>query len=672
MNEHDSENIKAMLEYMGYKNTDTLEKSDIVILNTCSIRENANNKVFGFLGRVKHLKNFKKDLIVGITGCMTQEEVIANKLLEKYKWVNFVVGTHMLDKINEEVYKSINGSKLDIIAPSIEGNIIEDLPVRRESKYKAYINIQLGCDKFCTYCIVPYTRGKQRSRHKEDILNEVNTLKNEGYKEITLLGQNVNSYLRVEREKGIEFEEYEGVNSFSTLLRAVNKIDGIERIRFVSPHPKDFTDDVIKAIADCEKVCKLVHLPLQSGNTKVLKEMNRKYTKEQYLNLVEKMKAGIPGLTLSTDIIVGFPGETDEEFEEAYKAVNPALLDVIRKALVNIESYHELQKQNSWFTSTENGTMLGQKLTALNRVGVYVPGGKAAYPSSVLMNILPAKVAGVKEICMTTPCGRDGKVNPVVLAAAKEAGADRVFKIGGAQAIAAFAYGTESIPKVDKIVGPGNIYVALAKKAVYGNVSIDSIAGPSEILVLADETANPRFVAADLLSQAEHDELASAILITTSQELAEKVSEEVDGFLKVLSRSDIISKSLDNFGYILVTDSHQEAIDTVDAIAPEHLEVCIDDPFSVLNEIKNAGSIFLGRNVPEALGDYFAGPNHTLPTSGTARFSSPLGVDDFVKKSSFLYYTREALEKAAPRIADFAEREGLHAHARSVTIRYDK
>lgn len=323
MNEHDSENIIAMLEYMGYKNTDKLEKSDIVILNTCSIRENANNKVFGFLGRVKHIKNIKKDLIVGITGCMTQEEVITNKLLEKYKWINFVVGTHMLDKLCEEVYKSINDSRLDIVAPSIEGNIIEDLPVKRESKYKAYINIQLGCDKFCTYCIVPYTRGKQRSRRKEDILNEVNTLKNEGYKEITLLGQNVNSYLRVEREKGIEFEEYEGVNSFATLLRAVNKIDGIERIRFVSPHPKDFTDDVIKAIADCEKVCKLVHLPLQSGNTKVLKEMNRKYTKEQYLNLVEKMKAGIPGLTLSTDIIVGFPGETDEEFEDT--------LDVVEK-----------------------------------------------------------------------------------------------------------------------------------------------------------------------------------------------------------------------------------------------------------------------------------------------------------------------------------------------------
>ena len=325
---------------------------------------------------------------------------------------------------------------------------------------------------------------------------------------------------------------------------------------------------------------------------------------------------------------------TQEEIDEAYNIVDPELIGVIRRSMKNIREFHEKQKQNSWFTSTENGTMLGQKLTALNRVGVYVPGGKAAYPSSVLMNILPAKVAGVKEICMTTPCGRDGKVNPVVLAAAKEAGADRVFKIGGAQAIAALAYGTESIPKVDKIVGPGNIYVALAKKAVYGNVSIDSIAGPSEILVLADETANPRFVAADLLSQAEHDELESAILITTSQELAEKVSEEVDGFLKVLSRSDIISKSLDNFGYILVTDSHQEAIDTVDAIAPEHLEIVTKNPFEDMMKVHNAGAIFLGENSSEPLGDYFAGPNHILPTNGTAKFFSPLSVDDFVKKSS--------------------------------------
>ena len=351
---------------------------------------------------------------------------------------------------------------------------------------------------------------------------------------------------------------------------------------------------------------------------------------------------------------------TQEEIDEAYNIVDPELIGVIRRSMKNIREFHEKQKQNSWFTSTENGTMLGQKLTALNRVGVYVPGGKAAYPSSVLMNILPAKVAGVKEICMTTPCGRDGKVNPVVLAAAKEAGADRVFKIGGAQAIAALAYGTESIPKVDKIVGPGNIYVALAKKAVYGNVSIDSIAGPSEILVLADETANPRFVAADLLSQAEHDELASAILITTSQELAEKVSEEVDGFLKVLSRSDIISKSLDNFGYILVTDSHQEAIDTVDAIAPEHLE-----------KVHNAGAIFLGENSSEPLGDYFAGPNHILPTNGTAKFFSPLSVDDFVKKSSIIYYSREALSEIHEDIESFAKSESLTAHANSIAVRFE-
>lgn len=362
---------------------------------------------------------------------------------------------------------------------------------------------------------------------------------------------------------------------------------------------------------------------------------------------------------------------TQEEIDEAYNIVDPELIGVIRRSMKNIREFHEKQKQNSWFTSTENGTMLGQKLTALNRVGVYVPGGKAAYPSSVLMNILPAKVAGVKEICMTTPCGRDGKVNPVVLAAAKEAGADRVFKIGGAQAIAAFAYGTESIPKVDKIVGPGNIYVALAKKAVYGNVSIDSIAGPSEILVLADETANPRFVAADLLSQAEHDELASAILITTSQELAEKVSEEVDGFLKVLSRSDIISKSLDNFGYILVTDSHQEAIDTVDAIAPEHLEIVTKNPFEDMMKVHNAGATFLGENSSEPLGDYFAGPNHILPTNGTAKFFSPLSVDDFVKKSSIIYYSREALSEIHEDIESFAKSESLTAHANSIAVRFE-
>ncbi len=362
---------------------------------------------------------------------------------------------------------------------------------------------------------------------------------------------------------------------------------------------------------------------------------------------------------------------TKEEIEEAYHEVDPKLLEVIKKALVNIRSYHEKQRRYSWFDSKPDGTLLGQKIGPIASCGVYVPGGKAVYPSSVLMNILPAKVAGVKEICMTTPCGRDGKVNPVVLAAAKEAGADRVFKIGGAQAIAAFAYGTESIPKVDKIVGPGNIYVALAKKAVYGNVSIDSIAGPSEILVLADETANPRFVAADLLSQAEHDELASAILITTSQELAEKVSEEVDGFLKVLSRSDIISKSLDNFGYIIVTDSHQEAIDTVDAIAPEHLEIVTKNPFEDMMKVHNAGAIFLGENSSEPLGDYFAGPNHILPTNGTAKFFSPLSVDDFVKKSSIIYYSREALSEIHEDIESFAKSESLTAHANSIAVRFE-
>ena len=362
---------------------------------------------------------------------------------------------------------------------------------------------------------------------------------------------------------------------------------------------------------------------------------------------------------------------TQEEIDEAYNIVDPELIGVIRRSMKNIREFHEKQKQNSWFTSTENGTMLGQKLTALNRVGVYVPGGKAAYPSSVLMNILPAKVAGVKEICMTTPCGRDGKVNPVVLAAAKEAGADRVFKIGGAQAIAALAYGTESIPKVDKIVGPGNIYVALAKKAVYGHVSIDSIAGPSEILVVADETANPRYVAADLLSQAEHDELASAILVTTSMELAEKVSKEVDGFLQVLSRSEIIKKSLDNYGYILVVDTMDEAVETANNIAPEHLELVTANPFEVMTKIRNAGAIFIGEYSSEPLGDYFAGPNHILPTNGTAKFFSPLGVDDFIKKSSIIYYSREALEKAHKDIEDFAEAEHLTAHANSVRVRFE-
>ena len=363
---------------------------------------------------------------------------------------------------------------------------------------------------------------------------------------------------------------------------------------------------------------------------------------------------------------------TEEEIAEAYEQVDDELIAIIRKALVNIRDYHQKQMQYSWFDSKPNGTILGQKVTALQRVGVYVPGGKAAYPSSVLMNIMPAKVAGVDEIIMVTPPGKDGKVTPTTLVAAKEAGADKVYKVGGAQAIAALAYGTESIPKVDKIVGPGNIYVALAKKAVYGFVSIDSIAGPSEILVLADETANPRFVAADLLSQAEHDEMASAILVTTSGELAKKVSAEVDGFVKELSRKDIIQKSLDNYGYILVADTMQDAIDTVNEIASEHLEVVTANPFDTMTRIQNAGAIFLGSYSSEPLGDYFAGPNHVLPTNGTAKFFSPLSVDDFIKKSSIIYYSREALEEVHQDIIDFAEAEYLTAHANSIKVRFEK
>ena len=361
---------------------------------------------------------------------------------------------------------------------------------------------------------------------------------------------------------------------------------------------------------------------------------------------------------------------TDAEIEEAYSLVDETLLNVIRKALVNIRKYHEKQLQNSWFTS-EDGIILGQKVTALERAGVYVPGGKAVYPSSVLMNVLPAKVAGVDEIIMCTPPGKDGKVYPSTLVAAKEAGVDKIYKVGGAQAIAAMAFGTESIPKVDKIVGPGNIYVALAKKAVFGYVSIDSIAGPSEILVLADETANPRFVAADLLSQAEHDELASAILITTSQEVADKVSVEVDKFVDELSRKEIIQKSLDNYGYILVADDMDSAIDAVNEIASEHMEIVTKDPFAVMTKIRNAGAIFVGEYSSEPLGDYFAGPNHVLPTNGTAKFFSALSVDDFIKKSSIISYSREALEAVHKDIEQFAECEQLTAHANSIKVRFE-
>lgn len=363
---------------------------------------------------------------------------------------------------------------------------------------------------------------------------------------------------------------------------------------------------------------------------------------------------------------------TKEEIEEAYEVIDKEVLAVIRKAVVNIEDYHTKQKQYSWFDSKPNGVILGQKVSAIGAVGVYVPGGKAAYPSSVLMNVLPAKVAGVNRIAMATPPGADGKVYAGTLVAAKEAGVTEIYKVGGAQAIAALAHGTESIKKVDKIVGPGNIYVALAKKQVYGHVSIDSIAGPSEILVLADETANPYYVAADLLSQAEHDELASAILITTSMELAQNVSKEVDKFVEKLSRKTILEKSLENYGYILVAKSMEEAIEAANDIASEHLEIVTKDAFQVMTKIQNAGAIFIGEYSSEPLGDYFAGPNHVLPTNGTAKFFSPLSVDDFIKKSSIISYSKEALEPIYQDIITFAKAEGLTAHANSIAVRFEK
>ena len=363
---------------------------------------------------------------------------------------------------------------------------------------------------------------------------------------------------------------------------------------------------------------------------------------------------------------------TKEDIAQAYDLVDESLVEIIRKAKENIRIYHEKQKQYSWFDSKPDGTMLGQKVTALQRVGVYVPGGKAVYPSSVLMNVIPAKVAGVEEIVMVTPPGKDGKINPNTLVAANEAGVDVVYKVGGAQAIAALAYGTDSIPKVDKIVGPGNIYVALAKKAVYGHVSIDSIAGPSEILVIADETANPRYVAADLLSQAEHDELASAILVTTSETLAKEVSKQVEVFVEELSRTEIMKKSLENYGYILVADTMEEVIDIANEIASEHLEIMTANPYDVMMRVRNAGAIFIGEYSSEPLGDYFAGPNHVLPTNGTAKFFSPLGVDDFIKKSSIIAYSKEALDAIHSDIEQFAEAEKLTAHANSIKVRFEK
>lgn len=362
---------------------------------------------------------------------------------------------------------------------------------------------------------------------------------------------------------------------------------------------------------------------------------------------------------------------TREEIEAAYQQLDAELIQVIRESAENIRAFHRKQLRNSWFDSKEDGTILGMKITAINKAGVYVPGGKAAYPSSVLMNVIPAKVAGVSEIIMVTPPGATGKVNAGTLVAADIAGVDTIYKVGGAQAIAALAFGTETIPKVDKITGPGNIFVALAKKAVYGYVSIDSIAGPSEILVLADETANPRYVAADLLSQAEHDELASAILITTSEELAVKVSAEVDQFVKELSRTEIIRKSLDNYGYILLAENMNDAIEAANAIASEHLEILTRNPFDTMTRIRNAGAIFLGEYSSEPLGDYYAGPNHILPTNGTAKFFSPVNVDDFIKKTSIISYSKEALEKVHKGIELFAESEGLTAHANSIKVRFE-
>lgn len=362
---------------------------------------------------------------------------------------------------------------------------------------------------------------------------------------------------------------------------------------------------------------------------------------------------------------------TRAEIEEAYTQIDAHFIEVMKASAANIRAYHEKQKRNSWFDAKEDGTILGQKITPMHSVGVYVPGGKAAYPSTTLMNVVPAKVAGVPNIIMTTPAGADGKVNAATLIAADIAGVDRIFKVGGAQAIAALAYGTDMIPKVDKIVGPGNIFVALAKRAVYGHVSIDSIAGPSEILVLADETATPRYVAADLLSQAEHDEMASAILITTSAELAQKVSDEIDGFLTQLSRRAIIEKSLENYGYILVAPDMNTAIEAVNEIASEHLEILTANPFDTMTRVRNAGAIFLGEYSSEPLGDYYAGPNHVLPTNGTAKFFSPLNVDDYVKKSSIISYSREALEKVHEDIELFAQKEGLTAHANSIHVRFE-
>ncbi|HIX17396.1 MAG TPA: histidinol dehydrogenase [Candidatus Gemmiger faecavium] len=424
----------------------------------------------------------------------------------------------------------------------------------------------------------------------------------------------------------------------------------IRIFEFDALKPEEILNRDIRAEADVEATVDAIIADVRARGDEALKEYALKFDHAQ-----------LDDLRVS-----------QQEIDEAFAAMEPDFLKTLEMAADNIRDFHRQQVHKDFMLERGPGITLGQKYTPIEKAGVYVPGGTAAYPSTVLMDVIPAKVAGVSEIVMTTPAGKDGKVNPAILAAAVTAGIDKIFKTGGAQAVAALAYGTESIPAVDKIVGPGNIYVATAKRKVFGKVGIDMIAGPSEILVLADGKSNPAWVAADLLSQAEHDKLASPVLVTDSMDLAKAVQAELEVQIPKLPRAAIARESVDTNGKIVVAADLDRAIDAANIIAPEHLEVCLDDPFAVLGRIKNAGSIFLGRNVPEALGDYFAGPNHTLPTSGTARFSSPLGVDDFVKKSSFIYYTRDALGKVQGRIADFAEHEGLHAHAKSVTIRFEE
>lgn len=424
----------------------------------------------------------------------------------------------------------------------------------------------------------------------------------------------------------------------------------IRILSFDAVQPEEILNRDIRAEADVEAVVDGIIADVRARGDEALREYAKKFD----------------GAELDSLLV------TKAEIDEAFAAVGEDFLTTLRMAAANIRAFHEHQVHKDFVINDTPGVVLGQKYTPIEKAGVYVPGGTAAYPSTVLMDVIPAKVAGVREIVMTTPAGKDGKVNPNILAAAAVAGIDKIVKSGGAQAVAALAYGTESVPAVDKIVGPGNIYVATAKRKVFGKVGIDMIAGPSEILVLADDGCNPAWVAADLLSQAEHDKLATAVLVTDSMDLAKAVQAELEVQIPQLPRAAIARESIDTNGKIIVTDDLTKAVEAANLIAPEHLELCVEDPFALLGQIRNAGSIFMGRNVPEALGDYFAGPNHTLPTSGTARFSSPLGVDDFVKKSSFLYYTREALGQVQSRIADFAEREGLHAHAKSVTIRYEE